>query len=69
MSYVVTTSGLPPSGKMNFFPGQGKVSEFHFQSGKLRKMKSQVISKFSPKMLINRLLDAIYALPFLIFMI
>ena len=34
---------LPRSGKkvwiMKKIPGQGKVREFHFQSGKLRKMK------------------------------
>ena len=36
-------SGLPQSGKrvlkMKNFPGQGKVREFHFQSGKYRKIK------------------------------
>ena len=42
------TSGLPLSGKkilkMKNFPGQGKVREFHFQSGKYRKNeKSQEI--------------------------
>ena len=35
--------GLPRSGKkfwkMKKIPGQGKVREFHFQSGKFRKMK------------------------------
>ena len=36
-------TGLPQSGKiiwkMKDFPGQGKVREFHFQSGKFRKIK------------------------------
>ena len=36
-----TLSGLPQSGKnvwkMKFFPGQGKVREFWFVSGKLEK--------------------------------
>ena len=53
-SYVNNT-GLPRSGKkfwkMKNVPGQGKVGEFHFQSGKFRKnekshgWKSQGISK------------------------
>ena len=34
-------TGLPPSGKkfwkMKNFPGQGKVKELHFQSGKFKK--------------------------------
>ena len=38
-------------------PGQGKVREFHFQSGKFRKNeksgKSQGISKFTKKMLVT----------------
>ena len=44
-------SGLPRSGKkvwkMKIFPGQGKVREFWFESGKLEKTdKSQGISIF-----------------------
>ena len=39
--FFLTVAGLPRSGKkvwkMNFFPGQGKVREFQFQSGKFRK--------------------------------
>ena len=59
-------SGLPRSGKkfwkMKIFPGQGKVRELHFQSGIFKKKmkkswKSQGISKFSKKMLVNRLLE------------
>ena len=38
---VEATSGLPRSGKkvwkMKFFPGQGKVREFGFESGKIGK--------------------------------
>ena len=39
----IGAAGLPRSGKkfwkMKKIPGQGKVREFHFQSGKFRKMK------------------------------
>ena len=59
-------AGLPRSGKkfwkMKNVPGQGKVREFHFQSGKFRKnekksWKSQGISKISKKkLLVNWLL-------------
>ena len=60
----VHISGLPRSGKkfwkMKNVPGQGKVREFHFQSGKFRKneksWKSQGISKNSKKLLVNWLL-------------
>ena len=47
--------GLPRSGKkfwkMIFFPGQGIVTEFYFQSGKFRKKlkKCQGILHFSKK--------------------
>ena len=38
---VVSSAGLPQSGKkfwkMKNVPGQGKIREFHFQSGKFRK--------------------------------
>ena len=52
---AVQYTGLPRSGKkfwkMKNFPGQGKVRELHFQSGKFKKKneKSQGISKFSQK--------------------
>ena len=40
---ICFVTGLPRSGKkfwkMKKIPGQGKVREFHFQSGKFRKMK------------------------------
>ena len=54
-------AGLPPSGKkllkMKNVPGQGKVREFHFQSGKFRKnQKSQGIFKKFKKLLVNWLL-------------
>ena len=42
---------------MKNVPGQGKVREFNFQSGKFRKNeKSQGISKISKKLLVNWLL-------------
>ena len=42
LSFVVSSvTGLPRSGKkfwkMKNFPGQGKVRELHFQSGKIKK--------------------------------
>ena len=58
-------TGLPRSGKkfwkMKNVPGQGKVREFNFQSGKFRKnekksWKSQGMSKISKKLLVNWLL-------------
>ena len=65
-------SGLPWSGKtfrkMKKFPGQGKVKEFHFQSGKFRKKnekksgKSRGISKFIKKLLANRLLEILFSI-------
>ena len=61
---ILSKPGLPRSGKkfwkMKIVPGQGKVREFHFQSGKFRKneksWKSQGISKISKKLLVNWLL-------------
>ena len=59
-------SGLPRSGKkfwkMKNFPGQGKVRELHFQSGKFKKMKKshgkvREFQNFPKKMLVNRLLE------------
>ena len=55
---LTNLTGLLRSGKkvwkMKHFPGQGKVREFQFQSGKFRKKleksgKSQGISEFSKK--------------------
>ena len=41
--FFAVYAGLPRSGKkfwkMKKIPGQGKVREFHFQSGKFRKLK------------------------------
>ena len=52
ISFFGADPRLPRSGKtvwkMTFFPGQGKVGEFWFKSGKLEKTdKSQGISKFT----------------------
>ena len=64
--YFPALPGLPRSGKkfwkMNNFPGQGKVRELHFQSGKFKKMKKsqgkvREFQFFSKKMLVNRLLE------------
>ena len=42
-------AGLPRSGKkfwkMKNFPGQGKVRELHFQSGKFKKKMKKVMEK------------------------
>ena len=81
-----TVAGLPRSGKkfwkMKKFPGQGKVRELHFQSGKFKKMKkvmkkSENFNFFPKKMLVNRLLEILVSIickqfmfrsiPFLIF--
>ena len=48
---IFTVAGLPWSGKkvwkMKFFPGQGNVREFWYESGKFRKnAKSHGISNF-----------------------
>ena len=57
-----TISGLPRSGKrfwkMKNFPGQGKVRELHFQSGKFKKNekshgKVREFQNFPKKMLVN----------------
>ena len=51
--------------KTTNFPGQGKVREFHFQSGNFEKKKeswkSQGISKFPKKLLVNRLLEILFS--------
>ena len=66
-SALKSTLGLPQSGKkfwkMKKFPGQGKVRELHFQSGKFEKNeKSQGISNFPKKMLVNRLLEILVSI-------
>ena len=60
-------AGLPRSGKkfwkMKKFPGQGKVREYHFQSGKLEKMKKVgEFQNFPKKMLVNRLLEILFSI-------
>ena len=73
MSYKYNIkSGLPWSGKklwkMELFPGLRKVMEFHFQSGKLEKMKKKngkvMEFQFFPpqKFLVNRLLEIIFSI-------
>ena len=43
---------------MKKFPGQGKVSELHFQSGKFKKHgKVREFQNFPKKLLVNRLLE------------
>ena len=63
---IATITGLPRSGKniwkMKIFPGQGKVREFHFQSGKFRKNEKshgivREFQNFPKKLLGNRLLE------------
>ena len=65
------STGLPRSGKkfwkMKNFPGQGKVRELHFQSGKFKKMKKshgkvREFQNFSKKMLVNRLLEILVSI-------
>ena len=63
---------LPRSGKkfwkMKNFPGQGKVRELHFQSGKFLKKKEKSHGKvrefqnFPKKMLVNRLLEILVSI-------
>ena len=64
-------TGLPRSGKkfwkMKKFPGQGKVRELHFQSGKFKKDekshgKVREFQKFSKKMRVNRLLEILVSI-------
>ena len=63
--------GLPRSGKkywkMKKFPGQGKVRELHFQSGKFKKNekshgKVREFQNFPKKMLVNRLLEILVSI-------
>ena len=64
-------SGLPRSGKkfwkMKKIPGQGKVRELHFQSGKFKKNekshgKVREFQNFPKKMLVNRLLEILVSI-------
>ena len=49
--------------KMKNFPGQGKVRELHFQSGKFRKNeKVREFQNFPKKMLVNRLLEILVSI-------
>ena len=66
-----TCAGLPRSGKkfwkMKNFPGQGKVRELHFQSGKFRKNekshgKVREFQNFPKKMLVNWLLEILVSI-------
>ena len=65
-------SGLPWSGEKNLenekIPGQGKVRELHFQSGKLKKKNKKShgnvreFQNFPKKMLVNRLLELLVSI-------
>ena len=66
-----TGTGLPRSGKkfwkMKKFPGQGKVRELHFQSGKFNKNeksqgKVREFQNFPEKNLVNRLLEIFFSI-------
>ena len=68
---IVMYAGLPRSGKkfwkMKNFPGQGKVRELHFQSGKFKKSekshrKVREFQSFPKKMLVNRLLEILVSI-------
>ena len=68
---IYIDSGLPRSGKkflkMKNFPGQGKVRELHFQSGKFKKNekshgKVREFQNFLKKMLVNRLLEILVSI-------
>ena len=54
----ILNSGLPRSGKkfwkMKNFPGQGKVRELHFQSGKSKKMKKVMEKSGNFKIFLKR---------------
>ena len=55
---LVTFTGLPQSGKkfwkMKKIPGQGKVRELHFQSGKFKKMKKVLEKSGNFKIFLKR---------------
>ena len=61
-------AGLPRSVKKFWktknFPGQGKVRELHFQSGKFKKSHGKVrkFPNFLKKMLLNRLLEILVSI-------
>ena len=64
-------TGLPQSGKkfwkMKKFPGQGKVRELDFQSGKFKKIdkshgKVREFQSVPKKMLVNRLLEILVSI-------
>ena len=68
---MLCITGLPRSGKkfwkMKNFPGQGKVRELHFQSGKFEKNdkshgKVREFQNFPKKMLVNRLLEILVSI-------
>ena len=65
-SHIVASAGLPWSGKkfwkIKKFPGQGKVRELRFQSGKFKKKIGKVreFQNFPKKMLVNRLLEILF---------
>ena len=69
---IRSKAGLPRSGKkfwkMKNFPGQGKVRELHFQSGKFKKKKEKSHGKvrefenFPKKILVNRLLEILVSI-------
>ena len=67
----IILAGLPRSGKkfwkMKNFPGQGKVRELHFQSGKFIKNekshgKVREFQNFPQKMLVKRLLEILVSI-------
>ena len=55
---ITAIAGLPLSGKkfwkMKNFPGQGKVRELHFQSGKFIKMKKVMEKSGNFKIFLKR---------------
>ena len=68
---ATNSAGLPRSGKkfwkMKKFPGEGKVRELHFQSGKFKKNekshgKVREFKNFPKKMLVNRLLEISFSI-------
>ena len=69
--YFMSSPGLPRSGKkfwkMKNFPGQGKVRELHFLSGKFKKNEKSLgkvreFQNFPKKMLVNRLLEILVSI-------
>ena len=68
LKLTIHATGLPRSGKkfwkIKKFPGQGKVRELHFQSGKFEKSHGKVkeFQNFPKKMLVNRLLEILVSI-------